>query len=201
MKRLSVSAAMLLSLIVAAGASAADEPEVVYTKFHRAMVAGDLDEVQRYAPAAQRRELAAMSPAQKDAQVKMMAALSPRAFVLKHKSVNPGGQGARLIVSGPGPAQPGERGEPLWGTIRMVMEGGEWKVADVEWSNTQPAGLQAPQAAPTPAQKAAGGPAPPKSAAPQVGSMDAAPARKLGTQKPPCIYKPVMTAEDLENCK
>jgi hypothetical protein len=31
--------------------------------------------------------------------------------------------------------------------------------------------------------------------------MEAAPERKLGTQKPPCVYKAVMTAEDLENCR
>jgi hypothetical protein len=31
--------------------------------------------------------------------------------------------------------------------------------------------------------------------------MDAAPVRKFGTQPEPCVYKPVMTAEDLERCK
>jgi len=192
-------AAILLALAVPA-AAAAEEPEQVYAKFHRAMAAGDLEEMQRYAPEAQRRELAAMSPAQKDAQVKMMAAMMPRAFVLKNKNVNPDGQGARLIVSGPGPALMGDRPETLYGTIRMVVERGEWKVADVNWSNTQPAGMQAAPK-PAPAEKAATGPAPPKSAAPQVGSMNAAPERKFGTQKPPCVYKAVMTAEDLENCK
>jgi hypothetical protein len=48
---------------------------------------------------------------------------------------------------------------------------------------------------------------PPKSApkkapaAPVVGSMDAAPEKKLGAAKEPCVYKPVMTAEDMENCR
>ena len=47
------------------------------------------------------------------------------------------------------------------------------------------------------AKKAAAKPA----ATPPVGSIDAAPERKFGTQKEPCVYKPVMTAEDLENCR
>jgi hypothetical protein len=38
-------------------------------------------------------------------------------------------------------------------------------------------------------------------AAPIVGSITGAPERKLGQAKPPCVFKPVMTAEDLENCK
>ena len=177
----------------------AEEPETVYLKFHRAIVAGDLDEMQRYATDAQRAELAAMSPAQKAAQVKMMSALMPRSYVVKNKSLNPGGQGAQLIVSGPGPVLVGDKPETLYGTIRMVLQGGDWKVGNVNWSNTPPAGLQAAPK-PAPAQKASAG-APAKSAAPQVGTMGAAPERKLGMQKPPCVFKPVMTAEDLENCK
>jgi hypothetical protein len=36
---------------------------------------------------------------------------------------------------------------------------------------------------------------------PVVGSLDAAPERKLGAAKPPCVYKPVMTNEDIDNCR
>ena len=59
-----------------------------------------------------------------------------------------------------------------------------------------------------PAKKAAAkAPAAPKAAPAQsrstlpVGALDSAPDRKFGEQKPPCVYKPVMTAEDLENCR
>jgi Cu/Ag efflux protein CusF len=38
-------------------------------------------------------------------------------------------------------------------------------------------------------------------ATPVVGSMDAAPEKKLGAAKEPCVYKPVMTAQDMENCR
>ena len=46
------------------------------------------------------------------------------------------------------------------------------------------------------AQKAAA-----PSRAPIVGALGGEPERKLGVQKPPCVYKPVMSAEDLENCR
>jgi hypothetical protein len=41
-----------------------------------------------------------------------------------------------------------------------------------------------------------------KGGAPVVGSMDSLePGRKLGVAKPECVYKPVMTAQDVENCR
>ena len=85
----------------------------------------------QYAPAAQRTELLSMSAAQKSAMVKMLAATMPRAFTLRNKTVNPDGKSARLLVSGPGESRPGEKPETLYGTVRMVMEGGDWKVGDV----------------------------------------------------------------------
>jgi hypothetical protein len=196
MKLLAAFTAVLFCLLLPA--AAAEAPEAVYAKFHRAIAAGELEEMLRYATEAQRREVAAMSAAQKAAQLKMMSTLMPRAFLLKNKTFNPDGQRARLLVSGPGPLQAGEKPETLYGTINMVMQGGDWKVADVTWGNQPPA--EQAQAA-KPAANTSPAAAPPKSAAPVVGSMDSAPARKLGKQKPPCEFKPVMTAEDLENCK
>ena len=34
-----------------------------------------------------------------------------------------------------------------------------------------------------------------------VGSLGSTPERKLGEAREPCVYKPVMTQEDLDNCK
>ena len=187
-------AAILFSLAFAA--PAADEPEAVYAKWHRATVTGNLEEMTRYAPDAQRAEIAGMSQAQKDAAVKLAAASMPRAFLLRSKSVEPGGQGARLAVSGPGAAILGDRPEMLYGSIRMVMVRGEWKVSEANWSNVQPAQPQSAPAKAAPAKATA----PARGVAP-VGSLDSAPVRKLGTAKPPCVYKPVMTAEDVENCR
>jgi hypothetical protein len=62
-----------------------------------------------------------------------------------------------------------------------------------------PLAVTAQTAAPAKQKKEA---APKKApATPVVGSMDAAPEKKLGAAKEPCVYKPVMTAQDMENCK
>ena len=141
-----------------------------------------------------------MSPAQREAQAKMAGAMMPRGFLLRNKTVAPGGQSARLIVSGPGQPLMGDKPETLYGTIQMVMQRGEWKVGESDWTNQQPAALTQPA---RPAAKAAAQPAAPIStrSTPVVGSMDAAPARKLGKAKEPCVFKPVMTAEDMANCR
>lgn len=194
-----IAAFLCLAAMATPPAGAAEEPDAVYGKYHRAAAAGNLAEMAQYAQAAQRAELLAMSAAQKAAMVKMLAATMPRGYALRNKSVTPDGKSARLLVSGPGETQEGDKAETLYGTVRMVMEGGAWKVGDTEWTNNPPPGL-----APAPAQRAA--PAAAKTAAPGrggglVGSTSSPPERKLGIAKEPCVYKPVMTAEDLENCR
>ena len=195
------TSAVLIALLPLA-VLAAEEPEAAYAKFHRAAVSGNLEEMVRYAPPAQRAELVSMSAAQKEATVKMMAALLPRAYLLNNKTVNQNGQAARLIVSGASDFQPGDKPETLYGIIRMEMQGGEWKVAGMDWSNTRPAALGAGS---LPAPKAAGpAPTPKAQAAPAArrpAATNTPPERTLGTAKPPCVYKPVMTAEDMENCR
>ena len=183
-----------LLILLSAAALAAEEPEAVYAKFHRAAVSGNIEEMTRYGPAAQRAELASMSAAQKDATVKMMAALLPRAYLLNSRTVNPNGQSARLLVSGASHFQPGDKPETLYGTITMTMERGEWKVGGMDWSNTGPAPTPKAQTAPAARSKDA-------PAARGATATGTPPERTFGTAKPPCLYKPVMTAEDMENCR
>jgi len=191
-------AAILLFLPLAA--PAAEEPDAVYAKYHRAAFSGDLAEVARYSPAAQRAEFASMSPAQKDASVKMLRASLPRAFILRNKTVAPDGRTARLVVSGEADSPTGGKPEQLYGSIRLVLEDGEWRVAEAEWNNTPPAALStpAPRPAPAAAQKPA---APAHGGGSVVGSTSSGPQRTWGQAKEPCVYKPVMTAEDLEKCR
>jgi hypothetical protein len=189
--------ALLAALFTAAAALAADAPEAVYAKYHRAAVTGDLAEMAKYLPAAQRGDLGRMSGAQKEAQAKMLAATMPRAFLVKLRQPGKAGE-LTLIVSGPGDAPEGEKPPTLYGTIRLAQEGAEWKVMEAKWSGEAPAALTVPKRPDPAAEKAAARAA---AAAPVVGSMEGAPVRKLGTQKAPCVFKPVMTAEDLENCK
>ena len=192
--------------VFACAALAAGEPDAAYAQYHRAAVSGDLDGVARYSQAAQRAEITRMSPAQRDANVKMLRAQMPRGFVLRSRSVTPDGKTARLVVSGPAEPVGNEKPEMLYGSIRMVLEGGEWKVAESDWNNAPPSALQAAPA-PNPAAAAAPKPAGQKATAHAkgggavVGSTSSGPEHKLGTAKEPCVYKPVMSAEDLERCR
>ena len=183
-------------------ALAADEPEAVYANYHRAAASGNLDEMLRYTPAAKRTEISGMSAAQRDAMVKMLSISMPRAYTLKQKQVAPDGRNARLVLDGPTGEMIEGKPEMLYGVIRMVNERDEWKVSQSDWGN-EPRGT-AP-AASAPAKPAAAKPAAAKPAAKGgstlIGSDFNAPVRKLGTAKEPCVYKPVMTAEDVANCK
>ena len=203
--RLPAVAAFLFLLLTAVGARAADEPEVVYGKFHRAVMAGDLDEMLKYGPAQRRAELQTTSASTREAALKMAQFMMPRAFALQWKTVQSNGRGATLIVSGPW-ADEGQRLQTMYGTVRMLLENGEWKVDEATWSSEKPAIINAakpPAQAPVSAAKPAGKAAPmAKGGAPVVGSMDSLePGRKLGVAKPECVYKPVMTAQDVENCR
>jgi hypothetical protein len=236
MRVLAAFAAALLCLASAtspAPAAAAEEPEAVYARFHRAILAGSAEEMLQHADASQRARFARMKPEQKPAALKLQAAMMARQWQLRDKTLSPDGKAARLVVSGPGegPGAP----QVLYGVARMTLEGGNWKVVEANWSPDTPAmlspatpgGAYAPptagrpapagasataakavppastKAAPAVSAKAAPGakPAPAPVAAPIVGSITGAPERKLGQAKPPCVFKPVMTAEDLENCK
>jgi len=190
-----------LALAAALPAAAQEQPELVYAKYHRAAIAGDVDEMMRWASEERRAELGALSPAQRSAEAKMAEATMPRGFIIRAKAVNPDGQAARLYLSGQGTDMIVDKLETLYGTARLVLQRGRWRVAGVEWTNQDP-GLP-PQAAPgKPAAKPAPQAAAPASrAGAPIGSLEGAPVRKLGTQKPPCVYKPVMTEEDLDNCR
>jgi hypothetical protein len=212
---------LLLALLPALTAFAA-EPEAVYAQFHRAVASGNLDEMLRYAPDARRAEMAKISAAQKEGALKMMTMMMPRAFTLRDKTVSEDGKAARLVVAGPADPNGPAPGQLLYGTVRMMVEKGDWKVSEVNWSPEAPTMLSpvnpggayspprpgakpaastgnAPATPGAPAAKPAAA-APPR-AAPLVGSTTGAPERKLGTAKAECVYKPVMTAEDMANCK
>ncbi len=197
MKSTTLRALAAVAILVAPlAAPAAEEPEAVYAKFHRAAISRNLEELLRYGPDARRAELGSMSDAQKEAVLKMAASMMPRAFTVRSKQVAANGRSARLVVSGAGESLIGGRPEMLFGEIAMVMERGEWKVDESNWSSEAPANVPSakPAAAKAPAKAAARPQSAPVSSSP-------APARTLGAAKPPCVYKAVMTADDVENCK
>ena len=191
-------AAIVLLALLPLAVLAAEEPEAVYAKFHHAAASGDLEEMARHGPDARRAELATMSAAQKEATLKMVSMMLPRAFTLRQKQVNPNGQSARLVVSGPSGERVDGKPEILYGSIRMAMLRGEWKVEESEWRTEPPAMLSTARPAPAPAAAKA---APKSQAAPAAPKAQPEPPKVLGTARPPCVYKAVMTAEDVENCR
>lgn len=196
-----LTAAIALLLLAALPVRAADEPEAVYAKFHRATMAGELEEMLRHGPAARRAEIQGMSESSRNAALKMAQFMMPRAFTLERKVVNPNGRAAVLIVSGPGGGGDGKL-ETIYGTVQMLLESGVWKVDDVSWNAEKPAILATPKSAPAPAAGKAAATA--KGGAPVVGSMSSqvtGGGGKLAPAKPECVYKPVMTAQDIQNCK
>ena len=180
--------AAIIFMLLPSPTLAADEPEAVYAKFHRAVMAGDLAEMLRYGPAQRRAEMQSMSASTRDAALKMAQFMMPRAFTLQRKTVRANGRAATLIVSGPWQGQ-GQRLETMYGTVLMLQENGEWKVDESNWSNERPAILATakPAAAPVAADKPAAKAAFTGKGAPVVGSMgSASPGRTLGPAKPPC---------------
>jgi hypothetical protein len=204
MKLRAIALLILLPFVMlqAPAALAAEEPDAVYAKFHRAAMAGDLEEMLKYGPAQRRNEIRGMSAASKDAALKMAQFMMPRAFTVERTMVAGNGGRATLIVSGPGDAGGGKL-EKIYGTVRMLMENGEWKVDEASWSSEKPSILAspAPAAARPAADKSPAKGAASAKAAPAASAYTETPARKLGEAKAECVYKPVMTAKDIENCK
>lgn len=198
MKRLAL--AFMLALPLAAPAQA--PPESVYARLHAAALAANSDAALAHATKARQAELAGMSKAEKDAFFKMMAGLMPRTYTVTGKQVAPGGKSAVLRATGTGEFM--GRGQ-MYAEVKFQMEGNAWKVDTWEWTSTPPAGpLFAPSVAPTAAPAAAAPPAKPQAKAPSrpIQTPAAAPPRKLGSQADTqCVYKPVMTEEDLEKCR
>ena len=195
-------AALALLLLLPPAAVAAEEPEGVYAKYHRAAIGGNLDEMLAHSLALHRADMKGMSAANRNAALKMAQSMMPRVFTVERKMPGPNGR-AMLIVSGPWSGPDGM--VPVYGTAQLRMEDDAWKIIGVSWTTERPAIVSAPKpaAAPTAAEKSAAN-APPMSTkgAPVVGSMAAeATGKKLGAAKPECVYKPVMTAQDMGNCK
>ncbi len=200
--KLLLAIAFFLLPLAALPVLSAEEPEGVYTKYHRAVIANDLDGMLEQSLELQRSDMRRMSAANQDAALKMAKAPMPRIFTVERKTPGEDGRMA-LTVSGPWSGPDGM--VQVYGTAQMLMEKGEWKVIGVSWTTERPAILAAPQraAAPSAAEKPGAKAAPVSTkGAPVVGSMAAeATGKKLGVAKPECVYKPVMTAQDMENCK
>ena len=136
-------------LWVPALACAAEAPEAVYAKFHRAVVAGDFNEMIKYGTAKQAAETQAMPPAARQAALELVRRLMPKTYSLAGRRIETDQRMTlRLVSQGAGGISSG--------TARMQMENGEWKVDEVNWGGGT-AARSASAAPSTPASGAAQG--------------------------------------------
>ena len=195
-------AALASALFVSAGAALAEEPEGAWKRYHLAVMAGDHDRMLENMLDRQQAEGRIMRPAAREQAVKAAQFVTPKIYTLERKVLT-GADRATLIVSGPRDGSTGR--VQVYGTVQLLLENNDWRVYAASWSTERPDILGTRPPEPAPAETKPGGkPAPVYSGgAPVVGSMAAEqkPGSKLGTAKAECVFKPVMTAQDLENCK
>ena len=209
-----VAASFLLATASAAGA--AEEPEAVFGKFHRALQSGNFADLMKYGTATGGAEMAKLPPDQRKAMLDMIKKLVPSSYTITGKEGSPDGNRMVLRATGTGMGLLSGKPETQYGMITLLKQGGEWKVDESKWDNTRPAAsaATAPAAStPTPAAvKAPAEPTPavvkkaaPKPAAPAAAKAETpaapAPAQVLGEGRPPCVYKPVMTDAEIARCR
>ncbi|WP_310449897.1 DUF4440 domain-containing protein [Sulfuritalea sp.] len=148
--------ACALFVLSCAGAIAQEDPEAVYARLHRALLAGNAEEVAGYSTAATRAELAAKPLAERNALMRAMAQAAPRTYTVTEKSIAPDGKSATL--RGAGISEYQTRAEAYL-TASFRKEGEAWKVASWGWSNQKPPPIANPvkpaPAAAKPAEPAA----------------------------------------------
>ncbi len=129
---------LLAALALSLPLFAADEPEAVYAKYHRAIASRDVEAMMRYTTDEHRAEIGALSPAERIESMKMIGSIMPASYKVIAKSVYPESNIARVYVSGM--AKSAVQGKPgtLYGVVRLVRQHGEWKVESVQWSNVDP---------------------------------------------------------------
>ena len=180
----------LIALLVAVPAAAADDPETVYGKLHRATLAGSVEEVLSYATAGRRKEMASL--AGKEDVVRMMALSLPKAYSVTKNDTSADGRKAHLELRGVH-----DSGGPSRGNAEFVKEKGAWKVDEWSWSVLAQAPMKdAAQREPAKAPATGTATAEPVSTVP----VDAPTLRKTSAEAAPCVIKPVMSDDDLRRC-
>jgi uncharacterized RDD family membrane protein YckC len=204
---------------------AANDPESVYQNFHAATLAGDFDGLRQWGTKQAGDELAAASAAERKVMLGLMANLLPKTYKVTGSEVSADGGKAQLRLRAETTHQGGKT-EIALGTAVLVKENGAWKVDKSIWGGEQPPSLASqgaapakpstpeapkPMAAEPPKPMAAAQPAP--TVAPDVEAPPRASARQAASKrseaaapavlksKPPCVYKPVMTDEEIDRCR
>ena len=191
-----------LFLVLPCTAAAQEDPEAVYAKFHRAMATANYDELKKHSSAEVISEMEKMPADQRKGMLFMAAMLMPPAYTITGKQPSPDGNRFTIRATAKLPTVSGEKPEQANGEITLVKQAGAWKVHLQNWQNADPT-AEARRAATgssttvkvTPPSEPQRLPVPSRSAAPK------APAPVVGRAKEPCVYKSVMTNEDMERCR
>jgi len=211
----------VLAIALSGLARAQEGPEGAYLRLHRATLASNLSEMMLYASEEKRGEL--LKYAGDPVPLKLMSSMMPRVYAVRSLATSPDGTRARMRATGTFSFM--GTTAPTYGVVDLVREASGWKVDKFEWTGDKPAGFDA-AVAQSPVRRAASGalekvpPAPvvePKpepvaskleNPAPPPPGPVAAPVLTLpgpgeiqrSRNREPCVIKPVMTDEDLENC-
>jgi len=191
--------AFLLCLLPLA-ASAQSDPLSAYQAYHQAAVMGNLEMAGSYASLALRPKMFARSPQERADLVNKMRNMMPATFSITRRTLSPDRKTATFSLAGRV-----ERPLPqaTTGEVRVIQELGKWKVDSVSWVGSGPEKAAAAKAQPAAKSKVTISPnaTPLKSPAQRTQVAPPTPDRTLGKAKEPCVFKPVMTPEDLERCK
>ncbi|MDH5264320.1 MAG: hypothetical protein OEX21_06195, partial [Betaproteobacteria bacterium] len=182
----------------------------VFRNYHKAVLATNLDDVLKWSVKSRSDAFAKASAAERNEAMAFTVKSTPKTYKVTGSIIEPNGRDATLYLS----ADVTDKGktEPLYGSVVFEKEGSTWKVAAAGWSRIQsPAAARqgtaaAAEPAPpsTPAARLAptapvAQPKPARSRSEAATTKPAAPTLQQST--PPCVYKPVMTDEEIARCR
>ena len=190
-----------------AAAGIAEDLQTVFRNFHKAVLATDIDEMLKWSVKSRGDAFAKASAAERNEAMASTAKSTPKTYKVTGSIIEPNGRDATLYLS----ADVTDKGktETLYGSVVFVNEGGSWKIAAAGWGRVQsPAAARANPATaePAPAPAARLTPAAPVAQSrPARSRSEAAAAKPVAPiqqqSKPPCVYKSVMSDEDIARCR
>lgn len=148
--------AVALCFLLPGPAAAQEEPEAVYAKFHRALLSGNVADLNKYGSPEGGAHLASMSPEQRREMTEIVKRMIPHSYTITSRQLSREGNRYRLTATGTRPPQAGRKPEPRDATITLVKHGGAWKVDEANWTNDQSSGLMAVPIPTTPPPAVAG---------------------------------------------
>ncbi len=99
-------------------------PEEVYAEFHKATLNADLETLKKYGTA--NMEMESLTPEIEQGLLAMMAMMTPKTYKILNKEI--GKESGKLFLISD------EEDNKVKGTVSLSLENGQWKVAEVKWS-------------------------------------------------------------------